>query len=355
MTVLGASLNRHSIGKLLVRKSTLEEVAAAAGVSKMTASRALRGVADVSTETREKVLLAAERLSYIGNRLALSLSSQRTNLVAVVVPSMSNIVFPEVLAGISAELEGSGMQAVFGISDYDMAKEHTIIRDMLSWQPSAIVVTGLDQPQETVRMLRNAAIPVIQIMDLDGTPIDFNVGLSHGRAGEDMARALLTAGRRRFGYIGSALSRDLRARKRKAGFERVLSEHGLGFVEQQIDDAFSSIALGKHLTQHMLASTPDLDCIYYSNDDMATGGLFACMELGGSVLGDILIAGFNGLDLAVALPVRIATSRSPRRIIGETAGRLARQAVTAGQPSPQKVFSFVPEITGVSALHPSRL
>ncbi len=194
-------------------KSTLEEVAAAAGVSKMTASRALRGAPDVSIKTRDKVLQAAERLNYLGNRLALSLSSQRTDLVAVVVPSMSNIVFPEVLAGISTGLEGSGMQAVFGISDYDVTKERNVIRDMLSWRPSAIIVTGLDQPDETVRMLKNAAIPVIQIMDLDGTPIDFNVGLSHGKAGEEMASALLAAGRKRFGYIGSALDRDLRAGK----------------------------------------------------------------------------------------------------------------------------------------------
>ncbi|MEZ2128083.1 MULTISPECIES: LacI family DNA-binding transcriptional regulator [unclassified Sinorhizobium] len=334
-----------------MRKPTLEEVATAAGVSKMTASRALRGVGDVSKETRDRVLTVAERLSYVGNRLALSLSSQRTNLVAVVVPSMSNIVFPEVLAGISAGLEGSGMQAVFGISDYDVAKEHAIIRDMLSWQPSAIIVTGLDQPEETVRMLQNAAIPVIQIMDLDGTPIDFNVGLSHGKAGEDMARALLEAGRSRFGYVGSALHRDLRAAKRKAGFVRVLRDHSLHFVEQRLDDAFSSIALGKHLTKDLLAAVPDVDCIYYSNDDMATGGLFACMELGIPVPENILIAGFNGLDLAYALPVRIATSKSPRRTIGETAGRLARQAVTAETSSHQKVFSFLPEITGVSASH----
>lgn len=336
-----------------MRKPTLEEVATAAGVSKMTASRALRGVGDVSKETRDKVLAVAEQLSYVGNRLALSLSSRRTNLVAVVVPSMSNIVFPEVLAGISAGLEGSGMQAVFGLSDYDVAKEHAIIRDMLSWQPSAIVVTGLDQPEETVRMLRHAAIPVIQIMDLDGTPIDFNVGLSHGNAGEDMARALLAAGRSRFGYVGSALHRDLRAAKRKAGFVRVLREHRLHFIEQRLDDAFSSIALGKHLTKDMLAAVPDLDCIYYSNDDMATGGLFACMELGISVPENILIAGFNGLDLAYSLPFRIATSKSPRRAIGETAGRLARRAVTAETSSHQKIFSFLPEITGVSASHSS--
>ncbi|MGK6315643.1 LacI family DNA-binding transcriptional regulator [Neorhizobium sp. DT-125] len=330
-----------------MRKSTLEEVAAAAGVSKMTASRALRGTPDVSKDTREKVLLAAERLSYVGNRLALSLSLQRTNLVAVVVPSMSNIVFPEVLTGISVGLEGSGMQAVFGISDYDLAKERNIIRDILSWQPAAIIITGLDQPEDTVRMLQNATIPVIQIMDLDGTPIDFNVGLSHGKAGEDMARALLAAGRRRFGYVGSALDRDTRAAKRKAGFERVLRENGLYFMQQQADDAFSSITLGKRLTTAILTADPNLDCVYYSNDDMAAGGLFACMELGLSIPEKILIVGFNGLDLASALPARIATSRSPRRVMGEAAAKLACKAIAEPEGEQPKIIAFTPEITGI--------
>jgi len=331
-----------------MQKSTLEEVAAAAGVSKMTASRALRGTPDVSSETRQRVLRAAEQLSYVGNRLALSLSSQRTNLVAVVVPSMSNIVFPEVLAGITAGLEGSGMQAVFGISDYDAAKEREIIRDMLSWQPSAIIVTGLDQPEETVRMLKSAGIPVIQVMDLDGEPIDFNVGLSHGAAGEEMAKALIGAGRSRFGYIGSALHRDVRAAKRKAGFERVLKQNGLHFIEQQIDDAFSSIALGKRMTTTMVASVPDIDCLYYSNDDMATGGLFACMELSLAVPEKLMIAGFNGLDLASALPVRIATSRSPRRVMGEAAARLVREAIADPNADRPKTIAFRPEITGIT-------
>ncbi len=330
-----------------MRKPTLEEVAIEAGVSKMTASRALRGAGDVSSETRDRVLEVARRLSYVGNRLALSLSSQRTNLVAVVVPSMSNIVFPEVLAGISAGLDGSGMQAVFGICDYDVAKERDIIRDMLSWQPCAIIVTGLDQPEETVKLLKHADIPVIQLMDLDGTPIDFNVGLSHGEAGADMARALIAAGRRRFGYVGSALEKDLRAGKRKAGFERVLREHGLHFVELAIDDAFSSIALGKRLTIAMLAAVPDLDCIYYSNDDMASGGLFACMELGVAVPEKILIAGFNGLDLINSLPAPIATSRSPRRAIGEVAAQLVRQAVAGNQETEQRTVKFKPMITGI--------
>ncbi|MFD1725162.1 LacI family DNA-binding transcriptional regulator [Rhizobium viscosum] len=328
-----------------MRKSTLEEVAAAAGVSKMTASRALRGAPDVSPETRQRVLNATEQLGYVGNRLALSLSSRKTNLVAVVVPSMSNIVFPEVLAGISAGLEGSGMQAVFGLSDYDAGKERDVIRDMLSWRPSAIIVTGLDQPEDTVKMLRSADIPVIQIMDLDGTPIDFNVGLSHGKAGEEMARALIAAGRRRFGYIGSALERDLRAAKRRAGFERVLHENRLAFIGQRLGDTLSSVGLGKHLTHELLRAEPNLDCIYYSNDDMAVGGAFASVEAFRS--DDILMAGFNGLELAAALPVRIATSRSPRRLIGEVAARLACDPIASNASSSSKITAFVPEITGV--------
>ncbi|MGI2033593.1 LacI family DNA-binding transcriptional regulator [Rhizobium panacihumi] len=337
-----------------MRRSTLEEVAALAGVSKMTASRALRGASDVADDTRVRVQQAAERLSYVGNRLALSLSSQRTNLVAVVVPSMSNTVFPEVLSGITTGLEGTGMQAVFGISDYDEAKEREIIRDMLSWQPSAIIVTGLDQRDDTLRMLKSAGIPVIQVMDLDGTPIDFNVGLSHGDAGRDMAAALLAAGRRKIAYVGSALARDLRAGKRKAAFEHVLADQGLSFVAEQLDDGFSSIALGKRLTTHMLAAKPDIDCIYYSNDDMAAGGLFACMELGIDVPSQIVLSGFNGLDLTDSLPAPIATSKSPRRAMGEAAARLIIDATRNGEKgvgdAAVKTIVFKPPIIGLKPI-----
>ncbi|WP_377298318.1 LacI family DNA-binding transcriptional regulator [Rhizobium sp. SGZ-381] len=328
-----------------MRRPTLEEVALAAGVSKMTASRALRGAADVSQESIAKVKLAAEQLGYVGNRLALSLSSQHTNLVSVVVPSMSNIVFPEVLSGITAGLEGSGMQAVFGISDYDPDKERDIIRNMLSWRPAAIIVTGLDQPEETVKLLKQADIPVIQIMDLDGTPVDFNVGLSHHLAGEAMAKALIKAGRRRFGYIGSALDKDLRAGKRKTGFARALAAEGLQFLAEETAPAGSSAVLGKALTKRLVEKCADLDCLYYSNDDMAAGGLFACMKMQVSVPSKILIAGFNGLDLASALPVSIATSRSPRREMGESAAQLAIAALREGRDGLSPTIEFTPEIT----------
>ncbi len=133
--------------------------------------------------------------------------------------------------------------------------------------------------------------------------------------------------------------------KRKAGFERVLRENRLAFIGQRLGDTLSSVGLGKYLTHQLLSSEPSLDCIYYSNDDMAAGGAFAIMEA--SRTDDILMAGFNGLELAAALPLRIATSRSPRRMIGEVAARLARGTMAPDAPSVSKITAFVPEITGI--------
>lgn len=328
-----------------MRQPTLEEVAAKAGVSKMTASRALRGARDVSAASIEKVRKAAEELGYVGNQLALSLSSRRTNLIGVVVPSLSNIVFPEVLSGINAGLEGSGLQPVFGISDYDTQREHDILRNMLSWKPAALIITGLDQLEETRQMLRQAAIPIVQMMDLDGEPIDLVVGLSHLDAGRKMAERLLVAGKRNFAYIGSAAGRDHRGERRKAGFEEVLRQHGSGFMQQEVSTEVSSSALGRVLTERILSNRHRPDCIYYSNDDMAAGGLFACMKHGVKVPDDVLIVGFNGLEITRSLPVGIATSCSPRREIGETAARLALAAMKQHEAPYERRVALQAEIT----------
>ena len=89
------------------RPLTLRDVSEASGVSEMTVSRVLRDRGDVSEATRAKVRAAARALGYVPNRIAGALASQRVNLVSVVIPSLSNMVFPEVLSGISDRLVGT--------------------------------------------------------------------------------------------------------------------------------------------------------------------------------------------------------------------------------------------------------
>ncbi|NDR58397.1 LacI family DNA-binding transcriptional regulator [Aliiruegeria sabulilitoris] len=308
------------------KRLTLADVARAAGVSKMTASRALRNAGDVSRANIEKVQQAAREIGYIGNPIAMSLSNQRTNLVGVVVPSASNIVFAEVLAGITEALSDSGFQPVIGVTDYNIDREAETIRGMLSWRPAGLIVTGLDQPEPTRQLLEHAGLPVVQIMDVDGTPTDGCVGIAQTEAGTAMARALIAQGRRRIGYIGCDLAGDTRATKRRAGFEAALAAAGVSLVGTLVSEQPSSVVAGRKLTVEFLSRHDDIDCLYYSNDDIAVGGLFHCMDAGIPVPEQILLTGFNGLDLVQALPAQIATTHTPRHEIGLKAAQLILEA-----------------------------
>jgi len=309
----------------------------------MTASRALRNAPDVSPDSVARVKDAAKAIGYVGNFLASSLSGRQSELVGVVVPSISNIVFADVLAGIAEGIAGSGLQTVFGVTDYDMEKEYDIIRKMMSWSPAGLIVTGLDQSPDTRRLLEAADAPVVQIMDVDGAPVDACVGFSHVTTGAAMADALIKAGRRRFGYVGCDLARDTRAAKRLKGFKDALSKAGLHLAAEFIEDGPSATRLGRDLCARILAAHPDLDCLYFSNDDLASGAAFHCIAADIDVPGQLTLAGFNGLDLVESLPVRVVTSRTPRRIIGKA----AIEHIAQRGNSPSRVTSFTPEIIGL--------
>ena len=118
---------------------TLLEVAAKAGVSRMTVSKVLREVGNISDDTRQRVKQAADELGYLPNNLAGSLSSRKSRMVAVIIPSISDIVFSEVLSGVNAVLRPTGFQTFIGESGFDPETETELIRAMLSFRPAGIL------------------------------------------------------------------------------------------------------------------------------------------------------------------------------------------------------------------------
>ena len=304
------------------RALTLRDVSEASGVSEMTVSRVLRNRGDVSEATRDKVLEAARRLGYVPNKIAGALASQRVNLVAVIVPSLSNLVFPEVLSGISEELEDTGLQPVFGVTNYSAEKEEAVLYEMLSWRPSGVIVAGLEHSPGARAMLENAGIPIVEIMDVDGTPVDSVVGISHKRAGLEMARAIIGAGYRRIGFLGTKMPDDHRARKRLEGFEAGLAEAGVELADREFYSGGSALLKGREMTEAILKRSPDLDFLYYSNDMIGAGGLLHCLDRGIDVPGKLGLAGFNGVDLLEGLPRRLATMDACRKEIGRQAAQI---------------------------------
>lgn len=326
------------------RPLTLRDVSEASGVSEMTVSRVLRKSGEVSASTREKVLAAAKQLGYVPNQIAGSLASQRVNLVAVIIPSLGNMVFPEVLRGINDAFEETPLQPVVGVTDYTPEKEERVLYEMLSWRPSGVIIAGLEHTEATVAMLTNAGIPVVEIMDTDGNPVDAMVGISHRRAGREMAKAILKEGYEHIGFLGTKMPLDHRARKRFEGLTEGLAKEGVEIEDRAFYSGGSALVKGREMTAEMLERSPDLDFLYYSNDLIGAGGLLYLLEQGVDIPGDIGLAGFNGVELLQGLPRQLATMDACRREIGEAAAKIILGEL-AEEGSTEKRITLTPTIS----------
>ena len=323
---------------------TLRDVSQASGVSEMTVSRVLRNRGDVSQNTRDKVLLVAKQLGYVPNKIAGALASQRVNLVAVIIPSLSNMVFPEVMTGISEVLETTDLQPVVGVTDYLPEKEERVLYEMLSWRPSGVIIAGLEHSETSAMMLKASGIPVVEIMDIDGSPVDAMVGISHRRAGREMAVSILKAGYRKIGFLGTKMPLDHRARKRFEGFTEALAKSGVEVTDQEFYSGGSALVKGREMTQELLRRNPNLDFLYFSNDLIGAGGLLYLIEKGISIPNQIGLAGFNGVELLQGLPRQLATMDACRSEVGRKAAEMIVQHVKDPKTSFKKVHELVPKI-----------
>ena len=349
---------------------TLRDVSQASGVSEMTVSRVLRNRGDVSQNTRDKVLLVAKQLGYVPNKIAGALASQRVNLVAVIIPSLSNMVFPEVMTGISEVLETTDLQPVVGVTDYLPEKEERVLYEMLSWRPSGVIIAGLEHSETSAMMLKASGtskitesifenrfmhVPELRRMgakivtkknvaDIDGSPVDAMVGISHRRAGREMAVSILKAGYHKIGFLGTKMPLDHRARKRFEGFTEALAKSGVEVTDQEFYSGGSALVKGREMTQELLRRNPNLDFLYFSNDLIGAGGLLYLIEQGISIPNQIGLAGFNGVELLKGLPRQLATMDACRSEIGRKAAEMIVQQVNDPKTSFEKVHELVPKI-----------
>ncbi len=325
-------------------RPTLKDIAQMARVSEMTVSRVLRGKGEASPYTCDRVREAAKTLGYVPNQIAGSLSSNSVNLIGVIVPSVSSSVFSEVLTGIINVLKETALQPVFGVTGYDLNTEEAVVRQMLSWQPSGLIIAGLEHTDAARRMMENSGIPIAEIMDVDGDPVDMNIGISHENAGFDMGQLFVEKGYKNIGFIGTKLHSDFRAEKRFQGFQKALKQAGLSIIDKELYSGSSTLRIGKDVTQKLLSRNPTLDSIYYSNDLLAAGGLMHCIAHNVSVPTQLGIAGFNGLNLREGLPQLTATTNAFREEIGTKAAQMIVAATASKGKRSHEVIAFTSQI-----------
>lgn len=303
--------------------STLNDVAAAAGVSTATVSRFFNTPDIVAPATAERIREAVEQLDYIPNLLAGGLASNRSRLVAVLIPQLAGSIFTDIIEAMVGELSASGYVALLGLTGLPQERSGELVRAALARRVEAIVITSAVD-EATRAMLRRAGTTVIEVWDLPEDPVDVAIGFSHRAIGEDLARYLRNRGHMR-PFLVSATGP--RARMRREGF---LAEWiaGGGEIpgELQVDTPGRFADAGRCL-EAMKAQAGMPDAVVCTSDILAQGVIVAAQSSGLRVPMDLAVIGFGNTLLAEDMHPSITSIEiDGARIAREAVGVLRRRA-----------------------------
>jgi LacI family gluconate utilization system Gnt-I transcriptional repressor len=327
------------IGSRSTGRPTLNEVARLAAVSPITASRALRGVTTVAPELAEKVRAAAQELGYVANPAARALASSQSQTVVVLVPSLSNQLFIETLEAIQNVLRTRGLEVLIGNYHYSPVEEENLLRTYLANRPRGMLLTGFDHTPALRQFLAASGVPCVHMMELDTERGAYCVGFSQEQAGAEAARHLLGRGRKRLAYIAAQL--DPRALQRGQGFRRVLEEKGIYDPALQVASPLpSSIALGSELFMNLLERHPDVDGVFFCNDDLAQGAALEALRHGIGIPQRVSLIGFNDLPGSAHMVPRLTSIRTPREAVGQRAAQLLLGLIDGVAQQPQVDLGF---------------
>jgi LacI family gluconate utilization system Gnt-I transcriptional repressor len=311
---------------------SVKDVALLAGVSMMTVSRALHQPDKVSAETRKKVDEAARQLGYVPSQIGRSLSTKKTRLIGMIIPSIRNPVFADILQGISDMLRRDGYHLLLGSSSGQPKEEEVLAMAFLAHRPEGLILHGATHTEELRHTLSRAGLPIVESGGLETNPIDMLVGYSNFEAAAAGVRHLVRRGYRRIGLITAPTTHNERAARRRDGYLKVIREAGLPEKPSLMVEARHGYESwdGDALCT-LLQREPGIDAVFCAGDVWAVGSVLECQRRGWPVPDRLAIVGFDDIPITSKVIPSLTTVRIPRYEIGRLTAMLLLDRI-AGHP-----------------------
>lgn len=300
------------------RRPSLHDIAEAVGTTRMTVSRCLRDPQTVSEPLRQRILDTAQRLNYLPNRAPMLLAQSRSRSIGVLVPSVTNQVFSDVMAGIIDVTDGADYRAMISHYGYDSAREERSVAALLAYNADGLIMSDRNHTDATLRMIEGSGVSVVEIMDTRLPALQQAVGYDNHAAACDMVSVMIGRGHRRVIYLAVRL--DERTLQRAEGYNEAMERHNLTPVVLQSAEK-SSFTVGASLMAQIVENDDGTDGVFCTNDDVAVGAYFECRRRGINVPDQMMIAGFHGLDVSQAMTPHLSSVLTPRYQIGQVAAR----------------------------------
>jgi DNA-binding LacI/PurR family transcriptional regulator len=316
---------KRTIGRDRRNGSTLEGVAALAGVSRATVSRVVNRSPSVSPEIRRDVQAAIEQLGYVPNRAARALVTRRSESVGLVITEptgrlFSDPFFARVLRGISVELTARDLQLVLLMPNSPADVRRT--GDYLSaGHVDGVVLVSLHGNDPLPSHLCDAGVPLVLVGRPPRGVAASYVDVDNRQGARSAVEHLIAGGRRVIGTITGPSDMPAGA-DRLAGYREAMAEAGLA-VDTQLEAAGDfTLASGAEAMTRLLSARPDLDAIFAASDLMAVGALSVLTMAGRRVPKDVAIVGFDDSPVAASTSPQLTSVHQPIEEMGREVARL---------------------------------
>jgi LacI family transcriptional regulator len=312
------------------------------GLSAATVSLVMNGspVADaIPQETKERIFAAAQRFNYRPNFVARSLRTQRSFMIGVLVPEVSEGYAAMVMGGIEDHLLQEGYFYLVASHRHkpDLIEEYP----RMLWSRSVEGLIAVDTP-----WTQELPVPAVAISGRGQAKGITNIVLDHERAAELAIDHLYRLGHRKIAYIkGQAFSSDTEVRWHAIG--KAAQARGLGIERElvvQLEGDLPSPELGYGVTHQLLAGGHDFTALFAFNDISAIGAIRALREGGLRVPEDVSVVGFDDIQSAAYQNPGLTTVRQPLRRMGQVAAETVLRAITSPTTRQSRIITVEPEL-----------
>jgi DNA-binding LacI/PurR family transcriptional regulator len=318
---------------------TMRQIAERAQVSIGTVSHVINETATVRPKLRERVIEAIRSMGYQPSALAQGLRKNRTNMLGMVIPDITNPFFPGVVRGVEDVAYKRSFRVILCNADNDPSKEASYVRELRSYHIAGLLIIPAVGPDIAghLRAYASASVPVVCIDRVpDGWKGDA-VLVANAEGAYLATRHLIQMGHKRLAVIAGPLKLT-NAAERLKGFTRALNEAHIEIEPEFVQEARFDAASGYQAALRLLRMLPRPTAIFACNDLMAFGVLEAARELGLRCPEDLSIAGFDSLEFAKLTDPSLTSVYQPGYQLGATAARLLLQRIDGMRLAPQKIL-----------------
>jgi LacI family transcriptional regulator len=323
-----------------VRPPTLRDVATAAGVHAATASRALNPETRrlVNSETAERVIREASRLGYKPNPIARSLKTARSATVGLVIPDLTNPLFPPIVRGIEDVLGPAGYNAWIVNTDNDPTREEAVVESLRSRQVEGLIVATARLEHPLLQRLREQGVRMVLVNRRVGDGSIPSV-TADDAAGVALAVAhLVSLGHRRIAHLAGPQDTST-GLLREQGFLQALRDHGLSADPALVASCdYWTEAEGARAFRGLLDADLRFSAVIAGNDLLALGCYDVFAERAISCPGDISVVGFNDMPFLDKLRPPLTTVRVPHYEVGVAAARMLLETLQDPEQAPESLL-----------------